>query len=413
MAEENALAEWFEQVSGPEWLWYVKYLSANDTYAKANVHQGGPYVAKEVLRVVFPRLCERAERDENPDLFFEAIVDSHDRYTASLRLVWYNSKRLGQSNGRDEARLTRWGATDAPVVAADSTGALVVFAYHRAGTDDAHGLRVWIARNLEEHDRIIDRVGPVEPGIGLVLTSTGVLVSGTLIGVDRPCALAPSSMPSSWKERFPSGEEIVSRVIESLPNARSLVADDRLMRRRQCEYEMFRSVEEHHVMPRLQRPFASVESFLEYAHTVTNRRKSRSGRSLELQLAGIFREEGLPFSHGAHTEGSRKPDFIFPSIESYWDGTRRDDQLRMLAAKTTVKDRWRQILNEARRVETKHLLTLQEGVSEEQFREMTEEGVVLVVPRRLHGSFPRSTRTRLMSLEKFIAETRHLTERAD
>ena len=34
----------------------------------------------------------------------------------------------------------------------------------------------------------------------------------------------------------------------------------------------------------------------------------------------------------------------------------------------------------ARRVETKHLLTLQEGVSEEQFREMTEEGVVK--PRR-------------------------------
>src|SRR5690606_41456183 len=98
---------------------YVKYLSANDTYAKSNVHQGGPYVAKEVLRVVFPQLCERAERDENPDLSFDAIVDSHGAYTTTLRLVWYNSKRLGQSNGRDDARLTRWGATDAPVVAAE------------------------------------------------------------------------------------------------------------------------------------------------------------------------------------------------------------------------------------------------------------------------------------------------------
>ena len=406
MAEENELAEWFEQVSGSDWLWYVKYLSANDTYAKANVHQGGPYVAKEVLRVVFPHLCHRAEREENPDLFFDAIVDSHGDYTTNLRLVWYNSKRLGQPNGRDEARLTRWGATDAPVVSSESTGSLVVFAYHRIGAGDADGLRVWISRNLEEHDRIVDRVGPIEPGVGLVLTSTGVLLSDVLIAADRPCALTAATMPESWKARIPTGDEIIARVIESLPSSRALAADDRLMRRRQCEYEMFRSVEAHHVLPRLQHPFDSVEAFLEYAHTVTNRRKSRSGRSLELQLAGIFREEGLSFSHSTPTEGSRKPDFIFPWTESYWDGNRRDDQLRMLAAKTTVKDRWRQILNEARRGEMKHLLTLQEGVSEEQFREMTEEGVVLVVPKSLHKSYPTTVRERVLSLERFILETR-------
>ncbi len=109
MAEENELTEWMEQVTGPDWLWYVKYLSANDTYAKSNVHQGGPYVAKEVLRVVFPRLSERADRDENPDLFVDTIVDSHEGYQTTLRLIWYNSKRLGQRNGRDEARQTRWG----------------------------------------------------------------------------------------------------------------------------------------------------------------------------------------------------------------------------------------------------------------------------------------------------------------
>jgi EcoRII C terminal/Restriction endonuclease EcoRII, N-terminal len=406
VAEENELADWFERVSGPEWLWYVKYLSANDTYAKANVHQGGPYVAKEVLRVVFPRLSERAEREENPDLFFDAIVDSHEGHRATLRLVWYNSRRLGQRNGRDEARLTRWGATDAPVVAADSTGALVVFAYHRIGHGDADGLRVWVARNLEEHDRIVDRVGPVEPGVGLVLTSTGVLVSRALVALDRPCALTSETTPASWKERFPSGEEIVARVIEHLPNARALDVDARLMRRRQCEYEMFRSVEELHVLPRLRRPFTTVEGFLEYAHAVTNRRKSRSGRSLELQLAGIFQEEGLQYSYGQYTEGRRKPDFIFPSIESYWDGNKRDNQLRMLAAKTTVKDRWRQILNEARRVEVKHLLTLQEGVSAEQLQEMAEEGVVLVVPRTLHRSYPVTIRSRLMTLERFVSEVR-------
>lgn len=408
MAEESELAEWFDEVSGPDWLWYVKYLSANDTYAKANVHQGGPYVAKELLRVVFPHLWARAEREANPDLFFDAVVDSHGAYSTNLRLVWYNSKRLGQSNGRDEARLTRWGATDAPVVASEFTGSLVIFAYHRIGARDADGLRVWIARDLAEHDRIVDRIGPVEPGVGLVLTSTGFLLSGSVISVDRPCALTAATMPNAWMQQFPSGDEIVARVIESLPNSRTLAVDDRLMRRRECEYEMFRSVESHHVLPRLQRPFDSVETFLEYAHAVTNRRKSRSGRSLELQLAGIFREEGLSFSHGAHTEGNRKPDFIFPSIESYRDDKRPDDQFRMLAAKTTVKDRWRQILSEAKRVRPKHLLTLQEGVSEEQFREMTEEGVKLVVPNTLRKSYPATLRERLLTLDRFIVETREI-----
>ncbi len=39
----------------------------------------------------------------------------------------------------------------------------------------------------------------------------------------------------------------------------------------------------------------------------------------------------------------------------------------MLATKARCKDRWCQILNEADRIERKHLLTLRQGVSESQF----------------------------------------------
>lgn len=406
MAEESELTEWFDDVTGPEWVWYVKYLAANDTYAKPNVHQGGPYVAKEVLRVLFPRLCGRAEVESNPDVFFDAIVDSHDDYRATLRLIWYNSKRLGQQNGRDEARLTRWGGIDVPVVAAESTGSLTVFAYHRAGEVDADGVRIWVARSAEEEERILDRVGPVEPGVGLVLASSGVLLSGSSLLADHPCAFTSDSLPAAWKEHFPTGEEIIARVVDMLRRVRGLAEDDRLVKRRACEYEMFLSVENFHVMPRLETPFTSVAGFLEFAHSVTNRRKSRSGKSLELHLSAIFQEARLSHAHGEYTEGKRKPDFVFPSIERYWDGNWPDDRLRMLGAKTTVKDRWRQILNEARRVETKHLLTLQEGVSEEQFREMTEEGVILVVPLQIHSRYPDSVRPHLVSLSRFIEETR-------
>lgn len=80
----------------------------------------------------------------------------------------------------------------------------------------------------------------------------------------------------------------------------------------------------------------------------------------------------------------------------------------MLAAKTTCKDRWRQIINEADRIRTKHLLTLQEGVSENQFREMTGSGVTLVVPEGLQHAYPGSVRPHLVTLESFIGDIRIL-----
>ena len=205
---------------------------------------------------------------------------------------------------------------------------------------------------------------------------------------------------------FPPRRGLIGLVVASLPSVITKVEDERLLLRRACEYEMFRSVEETTSSPRLQEKFATVDLFVEFAHIVTNRRKSRSGRSLELHLARIFDEESLSYSAGKHTEGHRRPDFVFPSMEKYWDGHWPDERLRMLGAKTTVKDRWRQILNEARRVQTKHLLTLQEGVSEEHFREMRESGVALVAPKALHKFYPQEVRSLLTTLAAFVKETR-------
>ena len=80
----------------------------------------------------------------------------------------------------------------------------------------------------------------------------------------------------------------------------------------------------------------------------------------------------------------------------------------MLAVKTTCKDRWRQILNEASRIKRKHLLTLQEGVSEGQYAEMEEAQVVLVVPGPLHDKYPKSVRSHLLTLQDFVDHVRAL-----
>jgi len=398
------LENWFERVTGSEWLWFVKYLSANDTYAKA--HQGGPYLAKDLIPSVFPTLAARSLVEENPDTIIAASLDSHT-YSREIRVVYYNSRLLGQKNGRDEARMTRWGSLDVPLVAAESTGALVIFAYHTRHGRDADACRIWLCRSSAEEDLVLDRVGPVEPGSGLIYSSAGsTLPVVSNISLKQSCFLNAVDLPDAWRQEFPSGEAIIAEVVRRLPLSRAKPPDLRLLHRRKCEYEMFRSIEEFYTMPRIDEGFASVDLFVNLANAVTNRRKARAGRSLELHASRIFNEEALLYSHGERTEDKRTPDFIFPSIERYHDKSWSPNRLRMLAAKTTCKDRWRQILNEAERVGRKHLLTLQEGVSLAQFREMQQSDVVLVVPEPLIGKYPADVQPDLIGLGSFINETR-------
>jgi hypothetical protein len=395
------LADWLTQVSGREWLWYAKYLSANDTYAKRNVHQGGPHLAKALFAEAFPLLSERARQEHNPDLVIPASIDSHGE-SLDLRLVWYNSKRLsGQRNGRDEARLTRWGSTDSPLVEADATGSLVVFAFRVRPGSDADALRVWRCRTTSEEDYLLDRLPDVAPGSGRLVSPNGSWISADTSG---DCALRDEEIPESWRSVFPNGEELVEWASRRRKARGS--ADQRLVHRRKCEEQVFYSIERFHAMPRINSGFNSVEAFVEFAGSLTNRRKSRSGRSLELHARLIFGEEGVPFAWQARTENKKAPDFIFPSQEAYHDPRFPGGSLRMLAAKTTCKDRWRQILNEADRIPGKHLLTLQEGVSEPQFREMRDSGIRLVVPEPLMASYPDEVRPYLLSIEGFLTEIR-------
>lgn len=57
---------------------------------------------------------------------------------------------------------------------------------------------------------------------------------------------------------------------------------------------------------------------------------------------------------------------------------------------------------------SKAVITLQRGVSENQFNEMTDAGVTLVVPAGIHQSYPKAIRPYLVKLEEFIAEARLL-----
>ena len=70
------------------------------------------------------------------------------------------------------------------------------------------------------------------------------------------------------------------------------------------------------------------------------------GLSFENHLEELFKKHNIRYSHTPVTENNSKPDFIFPCIELYRNMDYPSEQLTMLGAKTTAKDRWRQVHDE-------------------------------------------------------------------
>jgi len=120
-------------------------------------------------------------------------------------------------------------------------------------------------------------------------------------------------------------------------------------------------------------------------------------------LARIFTCADLRFEAQVVTEDNKKPDFIFPGGREYHDKSFPKDKLVCLGAKTTCKDRWRQVLNEADNVPVKHLFTLQQGISRNQLSEMYHENVCLVVPAQYLNSFDKEFQSRIMTLSGFTS----------
>lgn len=178
------------------------------------------------------------------------------------------------------------------------------------------------------------------------------------------------------------------------------------------EEALFRRLERKIVSSRIEAGFVDdsgtdVDGFISFSLSVQNRRKSRMGHSLENHLAAVLRAHDIRHVRGAMTEHKHKPDFLFPDLETYQAAPAEGDaRLTMLGAKSTCKDRWRQVLAEAEKISRKHLLTLEPGISEPQTDQMEASSLQLVVPSPVHGSYTNAQRGWLWSVGGFIAEVR-------
>ncbi|MDE0671515.1 MAG: type II restriction endonuclease [Caldilineaceae bacterium] len=169
------------------------------------------------------------------------------------------------------------------------------------------------------------------------------------------------------------------------------------------ETELFMTWERDKVLCRLQQGFGDdVDAFMSFSLSVQNRRKARAGQSLEHHVESILKEHGLTYARGHKTEDKSEPDFVFPSIAQYHDKNFDASRLTMLGAKTSCKDRWRQVLAEAERIPHKHLLTLEPAISEKQTDEMRRRQLQLVIPRNLHETYQPTQREWLWDMDQFL-----------
>lgn len=213
---------------------------------------------------------------------------------------------------------------------------------------------------------------------------------------------------------FPDGKWMAARardaVMHCAKSAALTSADDKLLKWVSAEYRLFQKLETKLALPAIRRPFVNVDTFMDVAASVMNRRKSRAGHSFENHVEEILRTDGVQFDRQPRIDGNVKPDLLIPGKSAYEDPTFPVSRLVVAGLKTTCKDRWRQILNESRRIPEKHLVTLQEGISSNQLLEMREANVTLVVPKPFHKGYDLRTGIRLLSVDDFLAKLHRLQE---
>jgi type II restriction enzyme len=368
-----------------------KFISRNDVGATGG-HQCGFYLPKSAWKMFASKGPIKGTNHKSL-----VRIEWPDNIETESAITWY-----GQGT-RSEFRLTRFGR-NFPWLDESFVGSLLVLV--------PFSLRRFRAYVLESEEAI----ETLKISLGIeTLGEWGVFLGGLPYPeTEDECLDRVFSEAVHPLNDFPSGNWMAQRarqaVQQCVGDQVKASADDRLLKWISAEYRLFRTLERKVSLPSIQRKFENVDEFICVAATVMNRRKSRAGHSLEHHVEELLRAERLPFDRQARIDGKVKPDLLIPGKAAYENPAFPPNHLIVAGLKTTCKDRWRQILNEGKRVKEKHLLTLQEAISSDQLAEMHDANVTLVVPKPFHKGYDTSTGIRLLTVDGFIAKIRALTK---
>jgi hypothetical protein len=282
--------------------------------------------------------------------------------------VWAIFAQAGSIVESEIVRLFGVGASDEQLQLQEAPAADVDF----VGRQLLDALGIELALPKEWDAVLLERFGPQMPSV----VEFSNFARSTL---DLDLAGKPDASLVAWWER----EDLLFRI-----HARAL-----LRRPIEQEFERWRRAGE-----------IDVDAIRAVVMSSTQTARSRAGAAFENHLATIFRACGLRFAARRRTSSGDIPDFLFPGVQEY-ETSPHVEALTMLAAKTTCKERWQQVLAEAPRIARRHLATMSGDLPPDQLQRMRDSNLTLVLPAARHSTLPPGT-TGVMALREFIEMVR-------
>ncbi len=410
---EASLDDLIAVLEGAEQV-YVKKLSLNDWQWSENprAHQAGVYIPQQDRDGGFFPPLGLKDRQEGGapirEIWFELEWPQAAR-TKTARLVHYTSKgpethltnlvkepfrgispasllviardRLGEGSLRFRALIV------------DSNGAGVDYLRDLFGFDSAFISGCFVPETVarESEERVLDHVEQ----------AVFAWRSGTLEAFAGAHAVIPGT---SQMAAMAQAAYLEANGLSSLdPFAMKAPGDAVMQISRDIEYRLFRefelrarSMELVRIVLGMESASMSVERALRALITefpridkvmlsAAQQRKSRAGKSFELHIERILKDGRVPYEAQVVIESKKRPDFVLPDFRLYSDTGRAREEALVLSAKTTLRERWKQVHGEIRDCDL-YLATVDENVAASAISDMGEEGIILVVPESLKVS---------------------------
>ncbi|QGW67071.1 EcoRII [Lysobacter soli] len=298
-----------------------------------------------------------------------------------------------QFAGLTPASLLLMGAFDLPdglahwilIVDSASEAAAIVESVFDLGSDFHTGLFLpadYLLRARDEYSQLIEEL-------------SHALAQGTL-----PAFIASAALPSTDAlAQMAQTQFMRGRRLSSLsPFALAAPGDAVMTISRDIEYALYRQAEMRHRAAEVLRILTGQGGGVDIATAVvrgfgaldatflsaSQHRKSRAGMSFEHHIRRLLEDGNIRYEAQAVT-GGRRPDFVMPTSASLANNAAEHHVSMVLSAKTTLRERWKQIALE-RFASPIFLATVDDRISDEAIRDMSGHNICLVVPESLKES---------------------------
>ncbi|MDF1754850.1 MAG: type II restriction endonuclease [Verrucomicrobiales bacterium] len=394
---------------------FVKKLSNNDRdWARfENKHQAGIYITREhrdggFFPVLIAKVRDDPNSDEIRESFFTITWPQLDLQPRDTRLVHYTSK--GQ-----ETHLTRLPKSlfanllPASYVVMGRIQCVPTSAYEcltiNSGSEDA----VYLSELLNiGPDFLVGEYDPsaaIEVEQGLVLDFAERVIAAWLEGEIGSFAAANASMPNTVElAKMARDQYLDEQTIKELNPFQIQAPGDALREiSRGIEWNLFREFQRREravalvriimgdspvrcdaaqVIRRLVDELPKIDRLMLSA---SQQRKSRAGYSYEHHIGEMLMGGGVPFEQQVPIGHQKRPDFVLPSLKFLNEKHTVADAGLILSAKTTLRERWKQVEREKGR-HALYLTTVDENIASSTIKDMASFGVRLVIPEGLKDS---------------------------